>query len=45
LSVEVEDLRARVSCYTRWEHCSKLLQALATRDMAAKLLGFKIRIR
>ena len=34
-----------MSYYTRREYCSELLQALATRNAAAKLLGFKIRIR
>jgi hypothetical protein len=41
-SIKVESLRARVSHYTRREHYSELPQALAPRNVAAKLLRFKI---
>ena len=44
-SVKVEGLRACVSYYARRERYSELPQALATRNVAAQFLRFKIRIR
>src|SRR5580700_2634219 len=43
-SIKVEGLRARVSHYPCREHYFESPEALTTRNVAAKLLSFKVRI-